>query len=151
MADSTENQTTNLVELAGDPVSAYVSHNSVAASELSGLIQSVHAALERLKIGGSEIDPEEAPEKPTPAQVRKSVAPDGIVSFLDGKTYKTLKRHLTGHGLDPQSYRQRYGLPPDYPMVSPDYAARRSALAKSIGLGRVADRSKAQPKAKRRG
>ncbi|MCJ2101238.1 MucR family transcriptional regulator, partial [Methylobacterium sp. E-046] len=64
-----------------------------------------------------------------------SVRPDGIVSFIDGKTYKTLKRHLTSHGLDPKSYRDRYGLPSDYPMVAPSYAEQRSALAKAIGLG----------------
>ena len=78
---------------------------------------------------------------PTAAQIRKSVTPDGIVSFLDGKTYKTMKRHLTGHGFDPQSYREHFGLPADYPMVSQRYAAKRSELAKAIGLGRVAERS----------
>jgi predicted transcriptional regulator len=77
--------------------------------------------------------------------------PDGVVSFLDGKTYKTLKRHLGTHGLDPVSYRQRFGLPADYPMVSPNYAAQRSALAKSIGLGRVAGRAEdEQPQAQGR-
>jgi predicted transcriptional regulator len=75
-------------------------------------------------------------EKPSPAQIRKSVRDDGIVSFIDGKTYKTLKRHLNSHGLDQHSYRARYGLPSDYPMVAPSYAATRSALAKAIGLGR---------------
>jgi predicted transcriptional regulator len=67
------------------------------------------------------------------------VTPDGIVSFLNRKTYRTLRRDLTDHGLDPQSYRQRFGLPTDYPMVAPSYAARRSEWAKSIGLGRFAD------------
>ena len=74
-------------------------------------------------------------EKPTPAQIRKSITHDGLVSFVDGKTYKTLKRHLTGAGLDPASYRQRYGLPSDYPMTAPSYSEQRSALAKSLGLG----------------
>ncbi|SFM89788.1 ROS/MUCR transcriptional regulator protein [Methylobacterium pseudosasicola] len=74
-------------------------------------------------------------EKPTPAQVRRSVQQDGIVSFIDGQAYRTLKRHLTAKGLSPQSYRERYGLPADYPMVAPSYAERRSALAKAIGLG----------------
>ena len=76
-------------------------------------------------------------EKPTPAQMRNSVAADGIISFIDGRTYKTLKRHLTTHGLTPQAYRERYGLPSEYPMVAPEYSARRSALARAIGLGRV--------------
>ena len=80
-------------------------------------------------------------EKPSPAQIRKSVRHDGIVSFIDGKTYKTLKRHLTSHGLDPRSYRDRYGLPADYPMVAPGYAERRSALAKAIGLGSAGGRA----------
>ncbi|KQO63359.1 MULTISPECIES: MucR family transcriptional regulator [unclassified Methylobacterium] len=152
MTDSADNQNSDLVDLAGDIVSAYVANNSLPTSELAGLIRSVHAALARLTTGVAEPVPEEAPEKATPAQIRKSVTPAGIVSFLDGKTYKTLKRHLTGHGLDPHSYRQRYGLPADYPMVAPDYAAQRSALAKSIGLGRVGDRSEApQPTAKGRG
>jgi predicted transcriptional regulator len=74
-------------------------------------------------------------EKPTPAQIRKSVRHDGIVSFIDGKTYKTLKRHLSANGLDPYSYRERYGLPADYPMIAPSYAEQRSAIAKAIGLG----------------
>ncbi|KQQ39130.1 MucR family transcriptional regulator [Methylobacterium sp. Leaf125] len=151
MSENTENQTTNFVDLAGEIVSAYVSNNSTPVSELPTLIQGIHAALVGLANGTVQAAPEAEIEKPTPAQIRKSVTPSGIVSFLDGKTYKTMKRHLTGHGLDPQSYRQRYGLPADYPMVAPDYAAQRSALAKSIGLGRVADRSEdEQPKAKGR-
>ena len=83
-------------------------------------------------------------EKTTAAQVRRSVTPYGIVSFLDGKTYKTLKRHLRTYGLDPNSYRARFGLPVEYPMVAPEYAARRSELAKSIGLGRIADWGEAE-------
>lgn len=152
MSDSTDNQTVDFVALASDIVAAYVSNNSVPTSELPSLIQGIHAALTRLASGAAEPAPEEIHEKPTPAQIRKSVTPGGLVSFLDGKTYKTLKRHLTGHGLDPHSYRQRYGLQADYPMVASDYAAQRSALAKSIGLGRLGDRSEEpQPKAKGRG
>lgn len=97
----------------------------------------VHAAVAGLSRGATEAAPIEAEiEKPSAAQIRKSVTDDGIVSFIDGKTYKTLKRHLSTHGLDPRSYRERYGLPADYPMVAPSYAAQRSALAKQIGLGR---------------
>jgi predicted transcriptional regulator len=100
------------------------------------LIANVHATISGLSIETSddETDGSEV-EKPTPSQIRKSIRDDGIVSFVDGKSYKTLKRHLTKHGLDPQSYRERYGLPADYPVVAPSYAARRSALAKAIGLG----------------
>jgi predicted transcriptional regulator len=83
-------------------------------------------------------------EKTSAAQVRRSVRPNGIIGFLDGKTYKTLKRHLTTHGLDPYGYRARFGLPNGYPMVAPAYAAVRSELAMSIGLGRIADRSEGE-------
>jgi len=140
MSENMEVQATDFVELAGDIVSAYVSNNPVRPSDLPDLIRTIHAALGGLASGAAPTASEPEIEKPTAAQIRKSVTPNGIISFLDGKTYKTMKRHLTGHGLDPQGYRQRYGLPADYPMVAPEYAARRSALAKSIGLGRVADR-----------
>jgi predicted transcriptional regulator len=143
MLENTENQTPNFVELAGDIVSAYVSNNSVPTSELPGLIRNVHSALQALATGTSAAAPEAEVEKPSAAQIRKSVTPGGIVSFLDGRTYKTLKRHLSTHGLDPHSYRARFGLSADYPMVAPEYAKRRSDLAKSIGLGRVVDRSDA--------
>jgi predicted transcriptional regulator len=125
--------------LAGEVVAAYVSNNSVPISELPGLIERVHGAVASLASGNATIRTKAIShvdvEKPSPAEIRKSVRDDGIVSFLDGKTYKTLKRHLTSHGLDPKSYRDRYGLPADYPMVAPSYAERRSALAKAIGLG----------------
>lgn len=78
-------------------------------------------------------------------QIKKSITPEGLISFMDGKRYKTLKRHLTTHGLSPESYRVRFGLPHDYPMVASDYAAQRSALAKSIGLGRVSAEVPAAP------
>jgi predicted transcriptional regulator len=151
MAENTENQTPNFVELAGDIVSAYVSNNSVPTAELPGLIHQIHTALQALATGAAPASPETEVQKPTAAQIRKSLTPEGLVSFLDGRTYKTLKRHLTGHGLDPHSYRQRYGLPADYPMVAPEYAARRSELAKSIGLGRVGGHEEGvEPKAKGR-
>jgi predicted transcriptional regulator len=140
MTESLDIQSTDFLDLAGDIVSAYVSNNPVRPSDLPDLIRSVHAALSGLSNGTAQSAVEPEVEKPTAAQVRKSVTPEGIVSFLDGRTYKTLKRHLTGHGLDPQSYRARFGLSADYPMVAPEYAARRSELAKSIGLGRIADR-----------
>jgi len=141
MSESTEIQTTDFVDLAADIVAAYVSNNPVRTADLPDLIRNVHAALNGLVTGAAQTTEEVAPEKPTPAQIRKSVMPDGIISFLDGKSYKTLKRHLSSHGLDPHSYRQRYGLPADYPMVAPSYAAMRSELAKSIGLGQVANRN----------
>lgn len=122
-----------------DVISAYVANNPLPAAELPGLIGSVHAALKRLAeadtVDGSSKAAEKV-QKPTNAEIRKSIGRDGLVSFIDGKVYKTLKRHLSSHGLDPESYRERFGLPSDYPMVAPSYAARRSALAKEIGLGR---------------
>jgi predicted transcriptional regulator len=151
MSENTENQTANFVELAGDIVSAYVSNNPVRPADLPNLIRQVHTALQALATGVATATPEAKIEKPSAAEIRKSVTPEGIVSFLDGKSYKTLKRHLGTHGLDPQSYRARYGLSADYPMVAPEYAARRSELAKSIGLGQLRGREDAAPKAKGRG
>ncbi|WP_418291974.1 MucR family transcriptional regulator [Methylobacterium durans] len=95
----------------------------------------MHVALSG-PVGGTSQTPAEAVEKPMPSQVRKSITPDALISFIDGKPYKALKRHLSTHGLDPYSYRQRYGLPNDYPMMAAAYAAQRSKLAKAIGLGR---------------
>lgn len=141
MSEENSKTNANFIELAGDIVSAYVSNNSVPSADLPALIGSVHNAL--LGLGGSVETAVAAPEvveKPTPAQVRKSITPDAVISFIDGKPYKTLKRHLGTHGLDPHSYRQRYGLPNDYPMVAPNYAKQRSDLAKSIGLGRPGGR-----------
>jgi predicted transcriptional regulator len=143
MSENSNSQDTALIDLAGDIVSAFVSNNSVPLAELPALIRNVHAALSGLASGIAEPaspSTEGTVDKPTAAQIRKSVTPDGIVSFLDGKTYKTMKRHLTTNGFNPQSYRQRFGLPADYPMVASSYAAQRSALAKSIGLGRVGGR-----------
>nr|WP_276082314.1 MucR family transcriptional regulator [Methylobacterium sp. GC_Met_2] len=125
--------------MAGDIVAAYVSNNPVPAAELPALIARVHGAIAGLVSGTLTVETGTAAQpdidRPSAAQIRKSVRPDGIVSFIDGKTYKTLKRHLTSHGLDPRAYRDRYGLPADYPMVAPAYAEQRSALAKAIGLG----------------
>ena len=120
------------IELASDIISAYVSKNNVPVGELPALIQSVHATLGGL---GKSTEPE--PVKLTPLMpIKKTVTPDHIISLEDGKAYKSLKRHLTTRGLTPAEYRQKWGLPPDYPMVAANYAAQRSELAKSIGLGR---------------
>lgn len=121
-----------MIDLAANIVSAYVSRNNVPASELPNLITATHAALMKL---GQPVGPVEA-EKPTPpVPIRRTVTPDHIISLEDGKPYKTLKRHLAGRGLTPEQYRQKWGLPPDYPMVAASYAAQRSELAKSSGLG----------------
>ncbi|GEP04380.1 MucR family transcriptional regulator [Methylobacterium oxalidis] len=136
MTGNDQEQAAAFLELAGGIVSAYVSNNSLRAAELPALITSVHAALHGLASGTPQASAVEEVPKPTPSQIRKSITPDALISFIDGKPYKTLKRHLSTHGLDPYSYRQRYGLPNDYPMVAAAYAAQRSELAKSIGLGR---------------
>ncbi|MCJ2124942.1 MucR family transcriptional regulator [Methylobacterium sp. J-077] len=137
MAQENIGQYPKFLELAGDIVAAYVSNNSVPVSELPNFIQKVHQAILGLSSGSvpNVADQTAEIEKPTPAQIRKSVQHDGIVSFIDGRTYKTLKRHLTANGFSPHSYCERYGLPADYPMVAPGYAEKRSALAKSFGLG----------------
>lgn len=130
---SEDNNQIALIEMTADIVSNYVAANKIGPEELPGLIASVHGALNNL--GEPAAEPTEEFAKASPAQIRKSVSDSGIVSFVDGKTYQSLKRHLTTHGLTPAEYRERYGLPANYPMVSPAYAARRSELAKAIGLG----------------
>ncbi|MEH3143921.1 MAG: MucR family transcriptional regulator [Methylobacterium frigidaeris] len=127
--DQTDEAST--IALVSDIVSAYVANNSVPAGELAGLIQGVHEALAKLGAGPSPAD-----EKPVPpVPVRKTITPDYLISLEDGQRYRTLKRHLAGRGLTPEQYRRKWGLPPDYPMVAANYAAQRSELAKSIGLG----------------
>ena len=95
----------------------------------------IHAAYVALSNAGHEPPKEPVPEFPSKAQIRASLTPDALVSFIDGSRHKLLKRHLTNNGLTPAQYRERFGLPHDYPMVAPNYSARRSALAKAIGLG----------------
>ena len=129
-----DNQGTDntLADLTAEIVSAFVSHNSVQTTALPDLISAVHAAL-----SGLNAPPEPVADKPTPAvSIRKSITPDHLISLEDGKSYKSLKRHLSGRGLTPADYRQKWGLPSDYPMVAPNYAKQRSELAKSLGLGR---------------
>ncbi|RUP19743.1 MucR family transcriptional regulator [Methylobacterium sp.] len=137
--NETFDETSNtLAAMTAELVAAYVSNNPVPAAELPALIVRVHGAISGLVAGtptAAGAAPQVELEKPSATQIRKSVRHDGIVSFIDGKLYKTLKRHLASHGLDPRSYRDSYGLPTDYPMVAPGYAEQRSALAKAIGLG----------------
>lgn len=124
---------------ASELISAYVANNPLAAADLPGLIASVHATLARLSNAAASQPADTATAvapRPSAAEIRRSIGRDGLTSFIDGRVYKTLKRHLTSHGLDPVAYRERFGLPDDYPMVAPSYAERRSALAKEIGLGR---------------
>lgn len=132
VSDVNLEQQSEFVGLAADIVSSYVANNNLQAAELPGLIASVHASLAAL---GQPAPAVVEDTRATPAQIRKSVTPDHLISFLDGKPYRSLKRHLTSQGLTPAEYRQKFGLPPDYPMVAASYAAQRSALAKSLGLG----------------
>jgi predicted transcriptional regulator len=123
----------NLVSLTADITSAYVSNNKVASSDVARLIESIHNALDT---ASAPVAPE--PAKPEPVvSIRASVKPDSITCLECGQKSKMLKRHLqTAHGLTPADYREKWGLPRDYPMVAPAYAAERATLAKSIGLGR---------------
>ena len=121
------------IELAADIVSAYVSNNSVPLAELPNLIRDVHSAL--MRVTEQAIPVEAEPLKPAVA-VKKSITPDYIICLEDGKQFKSLKRHLRSqYNLSPDAYREKWGLPADYPMVAPNYAKARSNLAKQMGLG----------------
>ena len=123
----------DVIALTADIVSAYVSNNSVPMPELPTLLARVHEALTGLGQASTPSEPE--PKKITPGQVRKSITPDALISFIDGKPYKTLKRHLTGHGLTIETYRERFGLPRDYPTTAANYSAMRAEFARTAGLG----------------
>lgn len=125
---------TQLVELAADIVSAYVSKNPVPAADLPALIADTHRSLSALTSGSVA----SAAEPLTPAvSIKKSVTPEFIISLEDGKKFKSLKRHLaTRYGMTPEDYRAKWNLPADYPMVAPAYAAKRSEMALRLGLGR---------------
>ena len=141
--ETSEVEGIDLIELTTGIVSAYVSNNHVQGSELATLIAATHAALSG--IGQGSTTPASVADKPTPAQIRKSITADTLISFEDGKPYKTLRRHLTIRGLTPEAYREKWGLPRDYPMVTASYSDQRSKLAIALGLGQ--QRKKAAPKA----
>jgi predicted transcriptional regulator len=136
MSDITSHD--DVLGLTAQIVAAHVSHNSVTSDSVPGLIRDVYHSLSTV---GLEAPP---PDRPQPAvPVKKSIFPDYIICLEDGKKLKMLKRHLkTSYGLTPDQYRERWGLPADYPMVAPSYASHRSSLAKQIGLG-TRPRSKA--------
>ncbi|WP_380872478.1 MucR family transcriptional regulator [Sphingomonas sp. DBB INV C78] len=132
----TDDRNAALIELTADIVSAHLSNNNVAAGDVPVLIRSVHDALAKAA-GGNGAAGGEA-DRPVPVVgIRKSLSnPEHIISLIDGKPYKSLKRHITRHGYTPESYREAFGLPASYPMVAPAYSERRRAVAKELGLGR---------------
>ena len=126
-------ETSAILEMTADIVSAYVGNNSVSAQELPALINSVHGALTQASTGGAEAQAE--PQEPA-VSIRKSITPDYLICLDDGRKFKSLKRHLrTKYDMSPDEYRAKWGLPKDYPMVAPNYAKARSDLAKQMGLG----------------
>ena len=127
----------SLTSLTVDLLAAFVANNNVRSEDLPNLIQSTHEALSGLNKPTVEGQEDAAPAYEPAVTVRKSLAsPEHIISMIDGKPYRSLKRHLTAHGLTPAEYRERYGLKPDYPMVAPAYSEARRDVAKRLGLGR---------------
>jgi predicted transcriptional regulator len=122
------------VSLSAEIVAAYVSHNSVTPGGLPALIESVHGALTNL--GAVTAAPEPEPLMPA-VSIRKSITPEYLVCLDDGKKFKSLRRHLGSLGMTPEQYRAKWKLPANYPMVAPNYAAARSAIAKKLGLGQL--------------
>jgi predicted transcriptional regulator len=127
------------IQLTANIVSAYVSNNTVASADIPGLIGQVYSALLRISSGqGGTAEP----LKP-PVPIRRSITAEYIVCLEDGKKFKSLKRHLRSqYNMSPERYREKWGLPADYPMVAPNYAATRSRLAKQMGLGQQRRRRK---------
>lgn len=140
VTDVQQAKSEELLKLASDIVAAYVSNNPIAVAEVPSMIKSVHATLGGL----SGALPSEAMSSQKPAvPLKKSVTPEYIVCLEDGKKLKMLKRYLRSrYNMTPDEYRSKWGLPADYPMVAPNYAAQRSEFAKKIGLGRTAPASK---------
>ncbi|ESZ41664.1 MucR family transcriptional regulator [Mesorhizobium sp. L2C066B000] len=150
MPDDLIKSDAELLEMTADIVSAYVSNNPVPVTELARVISGTYGAISKLQGAPAP----KAEEKPTPAvPIKKSVTPDFIICLEDGRKFKSLKRHLgTHYDLSPDAYRAKWSLPSDYPMVAPNYAAVRSAMAKAIGLGRkaVAPEPEAAPTKRRK-
>lgn len=129
------------LRVIGQMASAYFENHTVSVDQVPVVIRMIHDTLATL---GKPVEQPVETVALTPAQIRKSVRDDALVSFIDGKPYKSLKRHLTANGLDAAGYRQRFGLPGDYPMTAPAYSRQRSALARQSGLGlRAVDASEA--------
>jgi predicted transcriptional regulator len=129
------------IELTADIVSAYVANNTIAAADIPSLIGDIHSALVKVS-AGQDIPVVSEPAKPA-VPVKKSITNDYIICLEDGKKFKSLKRHLrTSYNMSPEQYREKWGLPQDYPMVAPNYAEARSQLAKQMGLGQKRKRGR---------
>lgn len=134
MSGSDHEKGSTLLELTANVVSNHVSNNNVDAKEIPGLIREVYKTLQTLDGNGAAPNSKLRPAVP----VQDSIKPDYIVCLEDGKRLKMLKRYLrTKYGMSPEDYKRRWGLPPDYPLVAPNYAQKRQELAKSIGLGKT--------------
>jgi predicted transcriptional regulator len=146
MADEQKSQ---LLELTAGIAASYVENNAVSASDLPGLIRSIHTAL----LGVDQpVDPADERHQTPAVSIRKSIGDDYLICLDDGRKFKSLKRHLrTKYGMSPEDYRAKWGLPKDYPMVAPAYAASRSALAKAMGLGLGGRAAKAEASKPARG
>jgi predicted transcriptional regulator len=132
MSGSDDTSNAVMIELTASVVSAYVGHNTVHVPDVPNFIATIHDALRNLRS-----TQDQRREKLTPrVPVKETITPDFLISLEDGRKYKSLKRHLSGKGLTPQQYREKWGLPVDYPMVAPNYSAQRSEFAKAAGLGR---------------
>lgn len=137
--DDSKPKSSDILRMTADVVSAYVGNNTLPVGQVSEVIKSVYGSLSSLSGDSAAIPGNLKPAVP----IRKSIAPDYVVCLEDGKKLKMLKRHLrTTYGLSPDEYRAKWGLPADYPMVAPNYAAQRSAFAKKIGLGRKPGRKR---------
>ena len=122
------------INVAAEIVAAFISYNSVPMSEVPNLIESVHAAISQ--VGGLRQEVAPAVDPYPAVSIRKSVTPDYLICLDDGKRYQSLRRHLAALGMTPEQYRTKWRLPPDYPMIAANYAAKRSEMAKRLGLGR---------------
>ena len=133
---TSDTEASQSIELTAEIVAAFVANNSLPIAELPGLIHATHTALERLASGLADTALQEEKKEPA-VSIRKSLTPDFLVCLDDGKKFKSLRRHLASLGMTPDQYRDKWGLPSDYPMVAPNYSAARSELAKQSGLGQI--------------
>ena len=138
------NDKPEIIEMTADIVAAYVSNNSVSSTDLPALIQQIHRALAGV-VDGAAVQEPAAPATPA-VSIKKSITPDYLICLEDGRKFKSLKRHLrTKYDMSPEEYRAKWGLAKDYPMVAPNYAQARSALAKQMGLGQGGRKAAAAP------